>query len=401
MSDHRVVVVGGGAAAAGVVSTLERAGLDGQVTVVSDEFQRPYDRPPLSKSVLTDSGVQPTWLLAPDHRGAQYVLGDPAVGLDIHTHRVALSSGRLIPYEDLVIATGVRPRRVLNGDAADRAHALRTYDDALALRDKLTAGASVVVLGASVLGTEVAASAVQRGCRVVVAAPELDLGGRLLGSTVAAMLTGVHEGHGVQRWLGRSALGVDTTPGSDVLRIRFDDGTVLDADVVVEATGSVPNTEWLQGTGVTLADGVVTDEHLRVSSGIWAAGDVCRWRDDLSGQTERRENRTNASEQALIVARNIEATRNGSPMRRMEAVPYFWTDQYGLTLHVLGRVGHDDQLEELDGDLSSGDMAAIYRDGSGRLAGAVVVGRPRVLRELRLEMVKGRAASSAAAAPGA
>ena len=222
-----------------------------------------------------------------------------------------------------------------------------------------------------------------------------------MGSTVAAMLTGVHEGHGVQRWLGRSALGVDTTPGSDVLRIRFDDGTVLDADVVVEATGSVPNTEWLQGTGVTLADGVVTDEHLRVSSGIWAAGDVCLWRDDVSGQTERRENRTNASEQALIVARNIEATRNGSPMRRMEAVPYFWTDQYGLTLHVLGRVGHDDQLEELDGDLSSGDMAAIYRDGSGRLAGAVVVGRPRVLRELRLEMVKGRAASSAAAAPGA
>ncbi len=294
-----------------------------------------------------------------------------------------LSDGGQVRCEAVVLATGVRPRRLPGAEAPTAgAHVLRTLADALALRAELHAGARLLVVGGGLLGAEAAATAVGLGAEVTwLVSTATPLAG-VLGTETAALLTDLHREHGV-----RIRRGVAT----EVLRhrgratgVRLTDGTELAADVVLMAIGSVPDTDWLAGSGVRLDDGVVCDAHCAAGPGIWAAGDAAAWPDPRTGRLRRLEQRTNATEQALCVARNLLAGPDGA-RQAYEPVPYLWTDQYGLRIQAFGSPGGADRFEPVDGSVAERRYAAAcVRDGLVR--GAVGIASARALRQLRAQV---------------
>ncbi|HET6742471.1 MAG TPA: FAD-dependent oxidoreductase, partial [Kribbella sp.] len=324
-----VLVVGASAAGLTTVEALRRQGFRDPITVLGAEWHPPYDRPPLSKQFLYGDWDQDRTRLRPEAMlsalEAEFVLGDPAVALDGRT--VETASGRRLTADTLVIATGLTPRR-LPGPDLEGVHVLRTLDDAAALRKSLTARRQVVVVGDGVLGAEVAATARKLGLAVTLAGPQASLLEAQLGPAVGALLGELHTAEGVDLRLGTAVAGLTDADGR-VNGVLLSDGEVLPADVVVVALGAVPATDWLEGSGLTIDNGVVCDEYCRAADGIYAAGDVARWQ--YRGSLVRLENRTNATEQALCVAANILGEQQ--PYR---PVPYFWTDQFRTKIQVHG-----------------------------------------------------------------
>lgn len=368
----RVVVVGAGLAGLRTVETLREKGFDGEIVLVGDEVHQPYDRPPLSKHVLRGER-QPMYLRPeadyPDLR-LDLRLGTAATALDTVGRAVATAAGP-IGYDHVVIATGATPRRLPGSPG----HVLRTLDDCQALAPVLVPGARIGIVGAGLIGCEVAASARSKDVEVhlvdVLPKPLV----RVLGDTVAQRVQDLHEAHGVQFHLGTGVTSATAT------RLELGDGTVLEVDAVLEAMGVVPTTGWLAGSGLELSDGVVCDEHGQASDGVWAVGDVARWSDGLGGSF-RREHWTSATEQAAVVAGAILGRRE-----LLTEAPYWWSDQYDVKLQGLGAARSDDDVQMVTVGPRQRPLALYSREG--RLTGVVGFSAAAYVFRLRAQVAAG------------
>ncbi|GAB7039083.1 MULTISPECIES: NAD(P)/FAD-dependent oxidoreductase [Catenuloplanes] len=378
---RHVVVVGASAAGLAAAETLRREGFTGPLTLIGEELDAPYDRPPLSKQILASRWDAERLALRTTEQLAaldlDLRLGVRATGLDPAARTVALSTGERISYQGLIIATGVRPR-VLPGRGA---HVLRTVGDALALRARLGPGRRLAVVGAGFLGAEAAAVARGLGCEVVLLEPAPVPMAHAVGERAGRVLSDVHRDHGVDLRTGVSV--AETTDQG----VRLTDGTLIEADEVLVAIGSVPNTEWLDGSGLTVADGVVCDEFSAAGPDVYAAGDVARWHNPLFGTVMRVEHRTNAAEQGMAAARNL---LHPAARKPFAPVPYFWSDQYDLKIHAYGYLRGHDAVEVVEGDPAERRFLAAYRTGD-RLAGVLGVGvPPKTLRSWRQAVAAGQ-----------
>jgi NADPH-dependent 2,4-dienoyl-CoA reductase/sulfur reductase-like enzyme len=363
---NRIVVVGASAAGLAAVETLRREGFDGALTLIGDEPHLPYDRPPLSKQLLTGEWHAERLTLrtpaAIDDLDLDLRLHTTATGLDLTERVVRLADGTRVPYDGLIIATGVRPRR-LPGDGA---HVLRTLDDALTLRDGLKPGRRLIVVGAGFLGAEAAAVAQSRGCEVILLEPAPVPLAHAVGEKVGKVLAQVHLDRGVRL---RCGVAVTEVPARGV---KLAGGESVEGDEVLVAVGSLPNTEWLSGSGLAVGDGVVCDEYCEAAQGVYAAGDVARWHNPLFDTSMRIEHRTNAAEQAMAAARNLLRPES---RKAFAPVPYFWSDQYDVKVQAYGYLRGHDEVAIVDGDLAERRFLVAYRRGD-RLAGALAVGMP-------------------------
>jgi NADPH-dependent 2,4-dienoyl-CoA reductase/sulfur reductase-like enzyme len=302
-------------------------------------------------------------------------LGRAATALDVTHRQVQLDDGAPIAFDGLIIATGVTPRRVPGSDLAG-VHVLRTLDDAIALRTALCAGPRVVVVGAGVLGTEVAAAARTMGLEVTLVGPQPVPMHRPFGDRIGALVAELHRDHGTRL---RCDTPVHRLVGADghVTGVELADGTRLPADLVLLAVGSTPATGWLTGSGLRLDDGVVCDQRCEAAPGIYAAGDVASWHNPHFGIRMRVEHRMNATEQAMAAAANL----LGAP-QAFAPVPYFWTDQYDTKIQAYGIVPPDAELQILDGDSAQGRFTAAYGH-HGTVVGVLGWNSPREVRTLR------------------
>ncbi len=396
----RVVVAGAGMAGLRSAEALRKAKFDGEVIVVGAEPHMPYNRPPLSKDAIGGESFDPAQLTFRVARVATdlgWQLGEPAVAADLAARTVTLADGTVLGWDGLVIATGVSARRLALPGPGAGLHIVRTLDGLTALRADLDRARHLVVVGGCFIGCEVAAAARTRGLDVTVIEPEPLPMRRPLGDELAAELLRRHEARGVRFRLGTAPVGFEG--GDRVRAVTLTDGTTLDADLVVESVGSVPNTAWLDGNGLDLADGVACDGRLRVlaatSSGtpvaradVVAAGDVARYPHPLLfGASRRIEHWTVATDtgkyaaaglaRALAGAAEGGATEGGAteggPAASgvFAAVPSFWSDQYEMRIQSFGVTGLAD-VRILEGDLD-GDVAVGYHH-EGMLAGVVLIG---------------------------
>ncbi|MFJ3497058.1 NAD(P)/FAD-dependent oxidoreductase [Streptomyces sp. NPDC086091] len=376
-----LVVVGAGAAGVTTAETLRRQGYDGRLTVVGAETRPPYDRPPLSKQVLAGRWEPDrVRLRAPEayeRIGVDLRTGSPAVRLDRAGRTVELADGTRLTADAVVVATGVRPRPLPGADGLTGVHVLRTADDALALRADLTAGRRLVVAGAGLLGTEAAIAAAGLGAEVTLVGPDAVPLLDLVGPHAAGLAATVHRALGVRLLRGR-VTGVEGRAGA-VTGVRLADGELLPADTVLAATGSLPVTDWLDGSGVPVADGVVCDALGAAGPGVWAVGDVAARPDPRTGRLRRQEHRTHATESAVAVARNLLA---GDGARPFTVLPYFWTDQDDLKIQVFGEIRPADPAHVVDGDPAERRFTAVHVH-DGRVRGAVAVNLPRAVQHLR------------------
>ncbi|KKD03027.1 NAD(P)/FAD-dependent oxidoreductase [Streptomyces sp. WM6386] len=379
---NRIVVVGASAAGLAAVETLRREGYDGPLTLVGDEPLAPYDRPPLSKQLLSGEWrPERLDLRTPSDLsalGLDLRLGVPATGLELTGRTVRLADGSTVPYDGLILATGVRPRR-LPGEGA---HVLRTLDDALTLRDRLGPGRRLVVVGAGFLGAEAAAVAWRLGAEVTLLEPAPVPLAHAVGTEVGRVLSQAHLDRGVDLRCGVTVTEV-TEDG-----VRLAGGEVVEADEVLVAIGSLPNTEWLDGSGLAVGDGVVCDEYCEAARNVYAAGDVARWYNPLFGTSMRIEHRTNAAEQGMAAARNL---LNPEARKPFAPVPYFWSDQYDMKVQAYGFLRGHDEVAVVEGDLAERRFVAAYRTGD-RVSGALAVGMPpKAIRQWRQPIVTGAA----------
>ncbi|MFF7280787.1 NAD(P)/FAD-dependent oxidoreductase [Streptomyces griseorubiginosus] len=378
---RRIAVVGASAAGLAAAETLRREGYDGTLTLVGDEPEPPYDRPPLSKQVLA-AEWEPDRLALRTPAGLAALdldlrLGAAATGLDLVDRAVRLANGSEVPYDGLVIATGVRPRR-LPGEGA---HVLRTLGDALTLRERLSPGRRLVVVGAGFLGAEAAAVAWRLGAEVTVLEPAAVPLAHAVGADVGRMLARAHAERGVDLRCGVMVSEV-TEEG-----VRLAGGEEIEADEVLVAVGSLPNTEWLDGSGLAIGDGVLCDEYCEAAENVYAAGDVARWYNPLFGTSMRIEHRTNAAEQGMAAARNLLAAREAR--KAFAPVPYFWSDQYDMKVQAYGYLRGHDEVAVVEGDLAERRFVAAYRSGD-RVGGALAVGMaPKAIRQWRQAIVTG------------
>jgi 3-phenylpropionate/trans-cinnamate dioxygenase ferredoxin reductase subunit len=340
----RVVVVGAGLAGLRTAEALRDKGFDGELVLVGDEVHLPYDRPPLSKHVLR--GEREPMLLRPEDAYAELALdlqlGVAATGLDLDGRRVLTGHGS-IEFDQLVVATGAVPRRLPGAPG----HVLRTLDDAQGLAPLLAPGRTIGVVGAGLIGCEVAASARTKGAEVHVVDLLPKPLVRVLGHEVADRVQALHEEHGVVFHLGTSVA------QASAQHLELADGTVLELDALLEAMGVAPCTAWLADSGLALDDGVVCDEVGQAAESVWAVGDVARW-----GGT-RHEHWTSAVEQAVIVADAILGDR-----RERTDPPYWWSDQYDVKLQGLGLVGPGDEAVVVEAGTRKRPLAVYSRDGA-------------------------------------
>nr|WSZ19744.1 FAD-dependent oxidoreductase [Streptomyces canus] len=389
MSARRLVVVGASLAGLRAVEAARKDGFDGRITLVGAEPHLPYDRPPLSKQFLEESGADGTpttfrteEVLCAD-LGVELLLSTPATFLDTRNRAVGVG-GRTIGYDALVIATGATARQLPGTQGLDGVHTLRTVDDAVAIRRALDKGARTVVIGAGFIGAETAAAARKRGLDVVVVEAQPTPLVRAVGETMGDALASLHLRHGTDLRCGVSVTALEGE--GRVERVRLSDGTALDADLVVVGAGAVPATDWLAGSGLTLDDGVVCDETLFTGAeGVYAAGDVARWHNPLFDRPMRLEHWTSAAEQGALAARNA---LNPAAARGYSTVPYFWSDQYDTRIQFVG-IPDADEIAVVDGDIERDHQCvALYR-ADNRLVGALAVNRPTEIMKYRGLITRG------------
>ncbi|MGI9051957.1 MAG: NAD(P)/FAD-dependent oxidoreductase [Ilumatobacteraceae bacterium] len=384
---RRVVVVGASLAGLRACETLRTDGFTGQITLIGDERHLPYDRPPLSKKLLAgDWEPDRITLRKPDDLEALQLdlrLGVTAHALDIDTRCVVLADGVEVPYDAVVLATGAAPRRLPGQANVTAVHELRTLDDSLRLRAVLADGtARVVVIGAGFIGLEVAATARALGNAVTVLEGAVAPLIRGLGAEMGAAVTSVHDADGLEV---RCAVAVaDLEPGG----VRLVGGELVPADVIVVGIGVAPATGWLEGSGLELRDGVVCDATLAAGPpGVFAAGDLTRWPNELFDEEMRVEHWTNAAEQGAVAARNVLARAAGERGQPYSPVPFFWSDQARHRIQFLGRaahpVSHDDDVVQVPvGVPADGKFVALY-GWRGRLRGVLGLNVPRLVMAYR------------------
>ncbi|WP_141580122.1 NAD(P)/FAD-dependent oxidoreductase [Actinomadura sp. WMMA1423] len=375
-----VVIVGASVGGVRTARALRSSGHAGEIVLVGAEDHLPYDRPPLSKAFLAGAATRRDLTLldeeAADEAGIRLELGTPAIGVDLAGRAVELADGRRLAFDELVVATGARPRPSPWG-APPGLHVLRTLDDAVALREDLRYGGPLVVIGAGFVGTEVAATATSAGLAdVTLVGPARAPLGRVLSPAVARHFARLHADRGVSTRFGAAVTGVEAVDGG--LVVGLDDGSRLPAATVVVGIGAVPNDEWVRGSGLTIADGVVCDRYSRArgAPNVHAVGDVARWFHPRRSRLVRAEHWTNAIEQADRVAHNI---THPNDLQAYDPVEYAWTDQYDRRIQLVGRTGGSLDHVTLQGVGPDHGFAVLYADSAGEFAGAVAVNWPRAV----------------------
>ncbi len=351
-----VVIVGGGLGALRTAESLVTAGYTGEVVVVSDERYLPYNRPPLSKEAL--KGVIDAEALEFRRRSSvdsvTWILGDGAESVSFADQNLTLKSGRVLTFDGLAIATGIRPRRLgVEGPISGR-HALRTIDDAKSLRYALDDSRSLLVVGAGFIGCEVAATARMLGLAVKVVAIDEEPMIRPLGPELGTELRRRHEAKGVQFHLG---LGIDAFLGDEsATGVRLSDGSEHYADLIVEAIGSRPNTEWLDGNGLDLSDGVLADASMRIVGATFpavAVGDIAKYPHELFDAIPRRIEHWNLpTETGRRAGKTLAALLSGQEpaTEPINFIPTFWSDQYEYNIQSFGMPGIADHQRLSFGD---------------------------------------------------
>jgi 3-phenylpropionate/trans-cinnamate dioxygenase ferredoxin reductase component len=406
-ADSSIIIVGASLAGWRAVETLRAEGFHGSLSLVGDELHLPYDRPPLSKQVLSGKWPPEKAVLADKRRADEHrvteILGRRAVALDAETRKVELDDGAVLHGDAVVIATGAHPRRLPgteNLTQRDGLFTLRTLDDSVALRAAVTAteAARVVVIGAGFIGAEVASTCADLGCRVTVL-EALDVPLRnVLGSMIGSHFAALHAEHDVdlRTGVGVHSITRGTGDAATGLVVEVDGGESFLADVVVVGIGVIPSTDWLADSGLTVDNGVVCDDRLYAADGIVAAGDIARWnwrRHDGEEQI-RIEHWQVAAEAGVAAARSLMAGRaDAAPF---SPVPYFWSDQYGIRLQVLGSPRGSDEIHVVEGSLQEGKFLALFGRGD-RLRAVMAIGKPRQLMSMRPLLEQGSSWSDALA----
>ncbi len=374
-----VVIVGGGAAGVAAADMLRREGYDGPVTVISADEDPPVDRPNLSKDYLAGE-AQDDWipLWSPDvyaERNIELRLRRRVTSLETVGRSVVLDDGSRLPFGALLIATGAEPVRLaIPGADARQVLYLRSWADSRAIVDRARTASHVVVIGASFIGLEVAASLRTRGIAVDVVAPEHVPLERIMGGEVGRFVQSLHEAHGVVFHLG------ETVGALNGRTVTLSGGATLDADFIVAGVGVRPATALAEAAGLTLDRGVAVNEYLETSApGIFAAGDVARWPDPHTGERIRVEHWVVAERQGQVAARNMLGRREP-----FDAVPFFWSQHYDVSIRY---VGHAERWEavRVDGALEARDCSVTYTRGGRRLAVATV-SRDRESLEAELDL---------------
>jgi 3-phenylpropionate/trans-cinnamate dioxygenase ferredoxin reductase component len=361
------VIVGGGLAGAKAAQTLRDEGFDGRVVLLGDEDVAPYERPPLSKDYLRgDAGRDAIWAQEEgwyDAHDVELRTGTHVAEVVPASSEVVLDGGERIGYDQLLLATGSAAKRIpIPGAELEGVHVLRTVADSDALREALSPGARVVVIGAGWIGCEVAASARQRGAEVAMVAPEEVPLERVLGPEVGAIYRDVHAKQGVELVLGT---GVEAIEGNGrASGVRVAGGRILPADVVVLGVGAAPRLELAQAAGLQVEDGVLADDRLRASvPNIYVAGDIARAQHPILGETVRVEHWGTALEQGPVAARNM----LGQDVA-YDRIPYFFSDQYDVGMEYAGHALTYDRVV-FRGDPSTFEFMAFWMRGERVAAG--------------------------------
>ncbi len=400
-----VTVVGASLAGLRAAETLRREGYEGKVTLIGDEPVAPYDRPPLSKQVLACQWEPDRTVLADTDRLADadidLRLGCRATGFNLAERALELDGDERLAVDGLIVATGARCRTMAGSEGLGGVHVLRTLHDCMALRADFEAGPErVVVVGAGFIGAEVAATARGLGLEVTMVEALPTPLERVLGAEMGTICAQLHLDNGVDL---RTGVGVAGLEGNErVASVQLSDGAAVDASVVVVGIGVIPNTEWLEGSGLSVDNGVVCDEYCRAADRVLAAGDVARWPNGrFGGEMMRVEHWDNAVEQGTYTARRLLADAglaDGDDRGPYTPVPWFWSDQYDRKIQLAGWVAGHDEVAVVSGSTDERRFAAIY-GRKGRLVGVLGFNRPRHVMRYRA-MIDGGASFAEALEAG-
>nr|WP_296780122.1 FAD/NAD(P)-binding oxidoreductase [Rhodococcus sp. (in: high G+C Gram-positive bacteria)] len=374
-----IVIVGAGLAGLRTAQEVRKLGYDGEVILVGDEQHLPYDRPPLSKEVLRGEREDTTFEneeYFAEHK-IELRLGSVAVSVDPATRSLHLADGTSVKYDDLVVATGLRPRRLPSLPDLDGVHVLRSRDDAEALRRAAVDTNHVVVVGAGFIGCELASGFRHLGVSVTVLEPQDTPLASVLGTEVGALIGRLHLVEGVDL---RTGVGVDTLRGTGrVTHVVASDGTEIEADTVVVGIGSVPVIDWLEGSGIEVGNGVHADATGRTSDpNVWTVGDVAAW---TAGDTPKRvEHWSNVGDQVRVMVPALLGVDAGASR---PVVPYFWSDQYDLKIQALGTPAPGDSVEIQEDD---GRKFLAYYVRDGILTAVVGAGKAGAVMKMRAKI---------------
>jgi NADPH-dependent 2,4-dienoyl-CoA reductase/sulfur reductase-like enzyme/nitrite reductase/ring-hydroxylating ferredoxin subunit len=379
---ERIVIIGGGAAGFAAAERLRRADYRGGIVMLSDDASPPVDRPNLSKDYLAGTAPEEWVPLRPDgyyaENGIDLRLGARATGIDKRAREVEIAGGSRIPFDRLLLATGAAPQRLqFPGADQPHVHVLRSLTDSRAIIEAAKTARRALVLGASFIGLEVAASLIQRKLEVHVAAPEKRPMERVLGPQLGDFIRSLHEGRGVNFHLEDTAIAIEGK------RVRLKSGLSLEADLVVMGVGVRPRLELAEQAGLRLDRGVSVGAYLETSEpGIFAAGDIARWPDPLSGAAIRVEHWVVAERQGQTAALNMLGARQA-----FTQVPFFWSQHYDVPINYVGHAEGWDEIA-VEGDVGARDCVVYVRHKGRMLAAASIY---RDLDSLKIEASMERA----------
>ncbi|MBW2393760.1 MAG: FAD-dependent oxidoreductase [Deltaproteobacteria bacterium] len=380
MTVQRIVVVGASLAGLRAIETLRADGHAGELVAIGAEPELPYDRPPLSKQFLKGEWDEAKIALrkqGTEDLQVEWRLGKAAASLDLGESALLLEGGERVAYDGLLIATGCVARHLPFGKGLGGVHVLRTLADARALRANLAGSPRVAVVGAGFIGMEVAASCRERGLDVTVIEPLATPLVRGLGETLGSLVAARFREAGVALRLG---VGVQGFVGDrQVEGVELSDGKRVPADVVLVAIGVRPATDWLEGSGLRLDNGVVCDGAGVAAPNVMAAGDVASWAGPVGEAPRRHEHWTHAVEQGVHAAKRL---LHGEVVEPLDVVPYVWSDQFDMRIAIAGEPASNDQMHVCHGSLEEGRFLALF-GREGRLSGAVAFRRPRPLNAAR------------------
>ena len=393
------MIVGASMGGLRTAESLRRSGFTGEITLIGAEKHLPYNRPPLSKALLAEDKELDSvaFKINTEELKADFILGDPAQSVDIQKNEVVLSSNKKLSYNFLVAATGLRSRKMDFQNLVESGRfSLRTYDDAKRIRSAVAPGKHVVILGAGFIGLELAATLKKLGCSVDVVAMETTPLAPIIGELFGNEIQIRHEAKGVRFHMNNSVK--DLVGESFVTGVILGDGKSLECDIFIEAVGSLPNTEWLEGSGLDKSNGVLTDKTLRAVNtdgglieNFFVVGDIARFPYANQQLPARRIEHWNIPiEGGKRVGREIANTANPdsvsdfNPAEHFNPLPSFWSDQYEMSILSYGEPKIADDVELLKGSLDA-DFIFSYRR-QGKLVGAAGIGLRQELNKLRNEI---------------